>query len=109
MKDLDIARKVELKHISKIAEKFGVPAEQVLRYRILKGDEGDKIPAAVKNMRMDFVQTFIKRWMDLQGDITIHLPQNPVGFYHNRLIGRHGIVWIKRYKLDIFECCIPLS
>ena len=29
MKDLDIARKVELKHISKIAEKFGVPADDI--------------------------------------------------------------------------------
>ncbi len=29
MKDLDIARKVELQHISKIAEKFGVPADDI--------------------------------------------------------------------------------
>jgi len=29
MKDLDIARKVELKHISKIAEKFGVPVDDI--------------------------------------------------------------------------------
>ena len=29
MKDLDIARKVELKHISEIAEKFGVPADDI--------------------------------------------------------------------------------
>ncbi len=29
MKDLDIARKVELKHITEIAEKFGVPADDI--------------------------------------------------------------------------------
>ena len=57
MNDLDIARKVKLKHISEIAEKFGLSADEIEMYGKYKA----KIPLNKINKKL-FSNAYATFW-----------------------------------------------
>lgn len=47
-----------------VFDKYGVPPEHLLRYRVLVGDPSDKIPGLWKRMNRDHVRRFVKVWTE---------------------------------------------
>jgi len=45
-----------------IQKKYGVPADELLLFRVMTGDSSDRIPGVVPRMRKDFLRAFVHEW-----------------------------------------------